>query len=239
MEVARVIIPKTLSFPYFCLCYYFHVCYNDEYFKTNILSCTWAPSCAYWVTVFLCYFKTKYFTAVLGLLPVLLDRVHPVELGQSHLPHLAVHQGCPTNLPETFHPGSFALYFRPFYSHPFTDFFFKYSSLFSVTKLKMICQQELPLKINHPWWMSRFFFLFTFVLTMGTSFIQFYRLAMFLFHPSIYNFLLPPLPAARVVAPASWLRHLPQHPPRGASTPHTPQVNQPVQVHQCGQWISC
>ena len=74
--------------------------------------------------MFLCYFQTKYFTAVLGLLPVLLDRVHPVELGQSHLPYLAVHQGCPTNLPETFHPGSFALYFRLFYSHSFTGFSF-------------------------------------------------------------------------------------------------------------------
>ena len=133
------------------------------------------------------------------------------------------------------------LYISDFFilTHSQVFLFFKYSSLFSVTKLKMICQQELPLKISHPWWMSRFFFLFTFVLTMGTSFIQFYRLAMFLFHPSICNSLLPPLPAARVVAPASWLRHLPQHPPRGASTPHTPQVNQPVQVHQCGQWISC
>ena len=68
-------------------------------------------------------------------------------------------------------------------------------------------------------------------LTLAFYLIQFYRFATFL---SIYNSILPPLsnlrwPAARVVAPPSWLRHLPQHSPRGPSTPHTPQVNQAVQ----------
>ena len=50
------------------------------------------------------------------------------------------------------------------------------------------------------------------------------------FHPSIILYF-HPSQAARVVAPPSWLRHLPQHPPRGSSTPHTPQVNQAVHHH--------
>ena len=104
---------KTFSFPYFCFCYFFHVCKQDghsiisQYFDNN--SSQQVP---------MMNISKQKFTAVLGLLPVLLDRLHLVELGQSHLPHLAVHQGCPTNLPETFHPGSFVLYFWPFLFSP-------------------------------------------------------------------------------------------------------------------------
>ena len=90
------------------------------------------------------------FTAVLGLLPVLLDRLHPVELGQSHLPHLAVHQGCPTNLPETFHPGSFVLYFWPFLSSPIHRVLFSnIPAYFQWQNEKWYANRRCLLKINH------------------------------------------------------------------------------------------
>ena len=90
------------------------------------------------------------FTAVLGLLPVLLDRLHLVELGQSHLSHLAVHQGCPTNLPETFHPGSFVLYFWPFLFSPIHRVLFSnIPAYFQWQNEKWYANRRCLLKINH------------------------------------------------------------------------------------------
>ena len=98
------------------------------------------------------------FTAVLGLLPVLLDRLHLVELGQSHLPHLAVHQGCPTNLPETFHPGSFVLYFRPFLFSPIHRVLFSnIPAYFQWQNEKWYANRRCLLKINHDGWADSFF----------------------------------------------------------------------------------
>ena len=109
-------------------------------------SCTWAPSCATWPGS-----SCGTWTITLAL-----------PCSTSGLPYQPS-----WDLSSRF----FCSIFQTFLFSPIHRFFFfKYSSLFSVTKLKMICQQELPLKINHPWWMSRFFFSLHFRTDNGDQF---------------------------------------------------------------------
>ena len=135
--------------------------------KSSAISCTWAPSCA--VLSYCVASRQNTLQLYLGSFLCYLTGFILWNLDNHTCPTLQyIRAALPTFL-------------RPFIQvlllH-ISDLFilthsqgvvFKYSSLLSVTKWKMICQKELPFENELFVMDERIFFLFTFVLTMGIS----------------------------------------------------------------------